>query len=255
MANITFVKYMDNPGAGTSAIGNRSMYRTFYKQKFDQLFVREQGRVKYTVYRTENNHDTYYIHIKIPSEKLTKLYYDVVLELFTTDNIQKTASNIRQYFVRFYSNDASFVFTYARAFSLKGYFINELKQKINSKVFSDPSKVRNPKNETWYVKSLCFAYFVMEHYNLFSKPVLNQIAKKFSLSQLLMDVMDSDKKMAERQKYEEEIRLKKKAEKATHIKQTILPQKFATRNTKTSSVAKTAKVARAGKITKKTKKI
>ena len=77
--SMSFDKYIDNPSGGASVVTNRKMYKDMYKAKFDAVLVREQGTIKYYVYHDTDNTDSYYIHMKIPSEVIDNFYYDVVI--------------------------------------------------------------------------------------------------------------------------------------------------------------------------------
>ena len=70
---MSFDKYIDNPSGG-QVFTNRQMYKAMYKSKFDKILVREQGQIKFTVYKSEDANDSYYIHMKIPSEVIEKFY-------------------------------------------------------------------------------------------------------------------------------------------------------------------------------------
>ena len=163
---ITFDKYIDNPSGG-QIFTNRQVYKAMYKDKFDKVLVREQGQVQYTVYKTNDANDTYYIHFKIPSEVVDRFYYDVVIQLYTLDNADKTSANLRKYFVKFYSNDPAFVYTFAHSFKKNNLFIRDLEPKMSQKALKEKADVRNPKDNVWYVKSLFFAYlflYALKHF-------------------------------------------------------------------------------------------
>ena len=210
---MTFNRYMDNPSAGTSTFTNRGMYKAMYKDKFDKLLVREQGRIAFKIYRTQNSTDTYYIVFKIPSESMSEFYYDVVVELSAHKNEYKNSPNLRMYDVRFYSNDQAFIYAFAYAFNKHGLFIPLLRSKMSKVALEQKSLSRNPRADIWYVKSLCFAFFVMERYNLFSRSMLNQNAVKFNQSDLFKNVSHSDTKLEEYNKKKKDIKLRKQAEK------------------------------------------
>ena len=61
------------------------------------------------------------------------------------------------------------------------------------------AKIKNPKDNIWYVKSLFFSYLVMEKYNLFNRNILDRNAKKYSKKYLLSQITHADKKIQDRQ--------------------------------------------------------
>ena len=107
--DIIFDKYIDNPSITGAVFTNRSMYKQMYKDKFGKVLVREQGKIDYTLYKANDKIDSHYIHFKIPSEVIPDFYYDVVIQLYTTDNKFKNEASLRRYFVKFYSNDLWYV--------------------------------------------------------------------------------------------------------------------------------------------------
>lgn len=207
---ISFDKYIDNPsGTGTSVVTNRGMYKQLYTTKFNAVLVREQGKIVYNVYKVEDAEDSYMIHMKIPSEVISKFYYDVVIRLFTTDNGKKAAASLRMYSVQFYSNDPAFVYTFAHAFSKNNIFITDLSSKMSKAALDNVASVKNPRDDIGYVKSLYFAYLAMEKYNLFQRAILDSQAKPYDKSQLLKQITHADEKVKARQEAKTKIEAKK----------------------------------------------
>ena len=196
---ISFDKYIDNPSGG-SVFTNRNMYKAMYADKFNKILVREQGHIKYTIYKTEDSEDTFYIYFKIPSEVIENFYYDTVIRLYTKDNRRKTEANLRRYSVQFYSNDPAFFYTFAHSFNANGLFIDILKVKMSKRALNQKAEVKNPKDNVWYVKSLVFAYLAMEKYGLFNRSLLNQRSKRFNKKYLIYRITQADIKLKERQR-------------------------------------------------------
>jgi hypothetical protein len=196
---MSFDKYIDNPSGGSSVVTNRQMYKSMCKEKYGNVLVRENGVINYTIYKTNDNTDSYYIHFKIPSEVIEKFYYDVVVRLFTVESSKKAEGTLRKYAVQFYSNDPAFVYTFAHSFSKNKLFIEDLKPKMSKTALDTKALVKNPKDDVWYVKSLYFAYLTMEAKNLFSRVVLDSGARKYSVNGLLSQITQADNKIAQRQ--------------------------------------------------------
>jgi len=257
MAEMSFDKYIDNPSGG-QVFTNRQMYKAMYKQKFDAVLVREQGQINYVVYRSEDENDSYYIHIKVPSEVIDNFYYDVVIQLYTTDNTKKNNVNLREYGAKFYSNDPAFVYTFAHSFKQNNLFIKDLEPKMMKRALKEKAEIKNPKDNVWYVKSLYFAYLTMEKYHLFNRPMLNQHSIKYDRKALLSKVTAADIKVADRQHEQELLDAKKKREReeARREKQRALAPKHlvkGSKQTKISTVSKTSKVSTVSKTTRKSK--
>lgn len=177
---MTFDEWISNPqGKGSSTMPNRVMMRTMYVNQWDKIRVKENGLISYKLYKDKED---YYIHFKIPTESEDRFYYDVVIRFFPpkrdkTPTMQKTLKN---YQFQAYSNDPYFVFTYAYAFNSHDLFVKDLSYKMSSLALKQPAKIKNPKNEIGYVKTIYFAYLEMEHLDLFSKVKWETIATKYS---------------------------------------------------------------------------
>lgn len=246
--NMSFDKYIDNPSGGASVITNRNMYKSMYKSKFDKVLLRENGRIEWKVYNTNDGQDSFYIYMKIPSEVVSNFYYDVVVRLYTTENKKKSNNSLREYAVEFYSNDPAFVYTFAHSFKKNGLFIKDLEPKMLNRALKDVAKIRNPKDNVWYVKSLYFAYLTMERYNLFTRTILNQHCSKYNKRELLSKITHASEKIEARQKAQNDInkkeRITKSNEKSNNTRQSKLHNII---NTKTSkSIKKTKSVGKIG---------
>ena len=183
-------------------VSNRQMYDKMYKEKLNQLLLRENGQVRYFLFK--DNENRYIVYIKVPSEKCKGFYYDVCIEFLAKDSRVIGSESIRDYFVRFYSNDPSFVFTYAYSFIQNGLFFEDLEMKMSKQARTQKATITNKKNEVGYVKSIYFAYLIMELKGLFSKKKFDYEARKYSKSMLLQMVEHSNVKFANRQQVEKD---------------------------------------------------
>ena len=222
---MTFDQYINNPmGIKNSVISNREMYRTMYTEKLSKILLRENGKVSYQLFRNKTN---FFIYIKIPSEAIEDFYYDVVVEFYPPKDRsvgpERTLSN---YNVRFFSNDPSFVFTFAHAFIKNNMFMNDLKPKMSKEAVKRNADERNPQNTVGYVKSLYFAYLIMKQRGLFQK-VLYEAVPLYNKDELLKHIEYADDKIRDRQKaYEEKQKAKKRKKKPD-----ILPPQLHNNNT------------------------
>ena len=202
---MTFQQYIDNPmGKRNAVFSQREMFRKMYSEKFDALFLREAGRINFTMYVDEKV-DQYIIHIKIPSETVKKFYYDAVIMFYSNDPAAKTSNSLQNYFVKFYSNDPAFVFTYLRVFLKNGLFFEDLKSRASELALKQDPNVTNPYQVPGYSKVLYFAYLFMKAKNLFSKSMFKSYGNKYNKRDLLNAVEHSDTKIAERQKLGEQV--------------------------------------------------
>lgn len=251
--NITFSQYINNPlGEKNSVITNRGMYQKMYRDKLDKILLREGGKVKYNLYK---NKDKYYVHFKIPSEVIDKFYYDTVIEFYTNDSVKSKSISLKDYYVRFYSNDPAFVYTFAHAFIKNGIFITDLESKMTKESIKKVAKEKNPKNLVGYVKSLFFAYLLLNDYGLFSKTLYDHTAEKYSKTKLLKNIDHAKDKIRDRREAEEKERKRKNRKKSNsdrfNIKQASPDTKSALGIKKTKSIATSNTI----KSVKKTRKI
>ena len=251
---ITFTQYINNPlGEKNSVITNRGMYQKMYRDKLDKILLREGGKVKYNLYKSK---DRYYIHFKIPSEVIDKFYYDTVIEFYTDDSLKERSPSLRDYNVKFYSNDPAFVYTFAHAFIKNNIFITDLESKMTKESVNTVAKEKNHKNLVGYVKSLFFAYLLIGDYGLFSKTVYDKTASKYSKTKLLKDVEHAKDKVKERQEAEEKKRKEEKRKK--HNEERFISKEGITNPTKAiRNIVSTKKTASTSKIknSKRVKKI
>lgn len=249
----SYGQYINNPlGEKNSVITNRGMYYTMYKEKLDKILLREGGKVKYTLYKSK---DKYYIHFKIPSEVVNNFYYDTVIEFYTDDPIKEKVTNLRDYYVRFYSNDPSFVYTFAHAFIKNDLFIKDLESKMTKESRKHVAVEKNPGNLVGYVKSLFFAYILIGDYSLFSKAAFNN-ALPYNKSKLLKEIENAKDKIKARQEEQEKIVKQKRKEREDNISDNrkSLFSNNVSNTKKVKVISKVSNTRKSGNI-RKTKKI
>lgn len=208
---MTFDQYIVNPmGVKNSVFSNREMYRNLYTEKLDKILVREVGKVNYTLYKSKGE---YYVHLKIPSEVIEKFYYDVVIHFYTDKIEAESSRSLKDYYVKFYSNDPSFVYTFAYAMLSNDMFIRDLVPRMSKEAVKKAATERNPKNEVGYVKSIYFAYLVMKNYSLFEKINYETYGTVYTKRNLLNEIEHADDKISKRQEEATKKSKKKKKEK------------------------------------------
>lgn len=190
---MTFDQYIQNPmGKENAVISNRTMYANLYKSKLDKILVREAGKIEYKCYSVGRK---YICYLKIPSEAIPNFYYDVLIE-FRPPKKLITGAGLNDYNVRFYSNDPSFVYTFAHAFIKNDLFITNYSDKMSQKAIKQVAKEKNPNNQVGYVKSLYFAYLFMRSRGLFNRL---RYVDPYSESAVKKQIVHADKKIKDRQ--------------------------------------------------------
>ena len=193
---MTYDQYIQNPmGVANAVFSNRNMYRDLYMTKLDKLLVREMGKIDYKLYKSKKE---YYVYIKIPSEVIEKFYYDVVIEFSEPEDKSLIDSTLKNYNVKFYSNDPSFVYTFAHAFIKNKLFIKELESVMSAEAIKKVAVEKNPSNQVGYVKSLYFAYLILKKENVFDKKKFI-LAKDINWKDLIKNITPADIKISQRQ--------------------------------------------------------
>lgn len=213
----SFKEYISNPlGNKNTVFSSREMYRNMYTEKFNILMVRENSKINYKLYKDAKN---FYIHLNIPSEKVKNFYYDVFIQFIPTKTsvLERTLDN---YTVRFYSNDPSFVYTFAHAFIKNGMFVEDLKPKMSKLAVRKNAVEKNPDNQIGYVKTLYFAYLFMKSRGLFNK-VHYASATVYNKRQVLSEIMDADEKIQLRKEEAEALVKKPKKQDVHHDKRNL----------------------------------
>lgn len=198
---MTFEEYVFNPlGKGSALVpaAQRELMKSRYKVKFDNILLREKGKMDFRLFRNSKD-NTYWIYVKIPSELVKDFYYDTVIKFYTDESVKGGGSDLFKYNVKFYSNDPSFVYTYAYVFNQNQMFIEELTSKMSKEALTQPPVQKNPSNSVGYVKSLYFVYLLMKNRDL------NKISIFENQSEVLVpkffkeNVMPADEKIAARE--------------------------------------------------------
>ena len=237
----TFDGYIDNPDGG-AVITYRKMYKEMYINKFNTVLLRESGNINYTIYEKSGKDESFIFHFKIPSEVIPNFYYDVVVELYKVDG----NNNLRSYGVRFFSNDPAFTFTHARAFRKNNLLFSDVTIKLNPETLKKESKVRNPEDRIFYVKSIYFAYLTMEKYNLFNRANVLSKAVKYNKNTLLENIQPADIVLQRRTELANKLSKEKEEEKKTKTN----TRRPTDKDTKISTVSKVSKITKSRSNTK-----
>lgn len=209
---MTFEQYISNPMGKNNAVLNasaREIIRSKYAARFDNVLLREHGKIEYHLYK-DSKRNTYWAHIKVPSEVCRDFYYDVVLKFYASADVEAGGKDLFKYNVNFYSNDPAFVYTYAHVFLKNGLFIKELSSKMSKEALRKQAKEKNPGNNVGYVKSLYFAYLIMKNKGFNKLVKFEGEANTLDGRYLLSQIEDADIKIRKRQEEGEKYSSKKK---------------------------------------------
>ena len=176
--HITLEEYINNPyGKGNSTVPAivREATMNSYKHKFDNLMLRENGKIKYFLFQNKETNE-YYSLVKVPSEIIPKFYYDVVIKFYATADVKDAGRSMKNYYVQFFSNDPAFNYTYAYVFNKKGLLIPELKDKISEQC------LKESRNDYWICKEYCICISVFKSKRLVIKSFLPNCRRLYTSS-------------------------------------------------------------------------
>ena len=263
---ISLNQYILNPALKSNAILNantRELIKQSYQSKFDNIMLRENGKVTYYLY-TDNNKGVYWAYFKVPSEVVPKFYYDVIFK-FTPTTGTGIFEDLFKYNVRFYSNDPNFVFTFAYVFKKEDIFIKELQSKMSKEALTKAPEEKNPTEQISYEKAIYFAYLIMKERSLNRLSRFKSEASPLDVKFILQNVMNADDKIAERQEEGKKYSKSKKKNiiskdvydaASKHISSKVRNMTdFSNSNMKIATTKKVKTISRANSTIKVTKKI
>ena len=204
MTKITFDNWIKNPtGARPMMVQQREMAKQIYTDKYNKMMLASAGAMNYTLWKSQKG-DRFIIFFTIPSESTQKIFYDVAVEFYTRDTIETQKNILNGYYVRFFSNDPNFTFTFAYVYNKQGLIIQDLKKKLSAQSITDKPKVTNPNKVVGWVKVFYFAYLYMVDHGLFNKlNWLNAYTLQSQLKTCISKVMDAQKKLVQVQSLKE----------------------------------------------------
>lgn len=157
----TIQEFMRRPFENFDSMDKDTKYEALYKNYVSQNKIRIEGFV--------NIENSYYVHIKIPSESQTtdknkKYEYDVVIRFFTDKPELLLAGSFRAYYMQFFSNSPSFIYKYAYVYKQHDYLIEALYNKLDPEFKDVAPEKTNSNMEVSYDKSIYFACkFLSDH--------------------------------------------------------------------------------------------
>lgn len=160
-----------------------------YSKAYDE-FVRK-NRIYVAGYTTIE--DSYYIHIKVPSEsqKDHGYEYDVVIRFFSDDPEILKQSTLAGYYIQFFSNSPGFIYRYAVLYKEHGFLIEALHEKLDPDFKDKKPEKTNPNMSVSYDKTIYFAckYISERRFRLLNKRGV-LIQKKKKPETFFLDIAD-----------------------------------------------------------------
>lgn len=181
----TLRSLLNNPtGDNTAYVAARYQVKEALDNKYFNL-LKVHGKFPIKCYLDK---DDYYFHIKIPSEKVNSIYYDVVLKVSPPTNEIKEERNIQNYTINMFCNASSFVYTYAYVINKNKLLIDFLTNKYDQITLTQAPSVKNPVESFGFEKNIYIACKYIFELGLTSKFNIEQSMFKFSKTAIISDV-------------------------------------------------------------------
>lgn len=162
---------------------------TTYDSKYRSL-VQSNGITLHAVCVVE---DSYYFHIKIPSESQNggKYKYDVVIRFFTDSAEVANEKHLRNYYIQFFSNAPSFMYQYAYLYNKEGFLIKALYDKLDADYINVPPEKTNAGMKLMYDKTIyCACRYLSDQRFRYLDKFGMMLAKKKDKSNFFRDISD-----------------------------------------------------------------
>jgi len=136
--------------------------------------------------------DSYYIHIKVPSESSPGKFYDVVIQFMPYTETMKKEHMLDNYVIQFFSNSPSFIYKYAALYKLHGYMIDALQEKLDPEYADRLPELSNSEMKLMYDKSIYFAVkFLYENCLTYLSKSGLRYTKKLEFRNLVDSIVDN----------------------------------------------------------------
>lgn len=233
------------PAKGAMKVSTKGIIEG-YRERYDALIKRPEAKFQVQTYKVSPNHQIM-VHVKVPSETVNKLHYDVLLAL----SPEKGAMDLLDCDVKIFSNCPSFVYSVAYIFAHwdpdakpgtttkgTGMMIDTLKgklprdrmlipgteKKLGKQPVHDPPVVRNPLGLPLFDKSIYYAIFYLQDNVPYDQIIRTH--NNVSMARVVASVEDFERLMSYRRKLEQE----QKRQKALQQKSTDKDSRTIERN-------------------------
>lgn len=233
------------PAKGAMKVSTKGIIEG-YRERYDALIKRPEAKFQVQTYKVSPNHQIM-VHVKVPSETVNKLHYDVLLAL----SPEKGAMDLLDCDVKIFSNCPSFVYSVAYIFAHwdpdakpgtttkgTGMMIDTLKgklprdrmlipgteKKLGKQPVHDPPVVRNPLGLPLFDKSIYYAIFYLQDNVPYDQIIRTH--NNVSMARVVASVEDFERLMSYRRKLEQD----QKRQKALQQKSTDKDSRTIERN-------------------------
>lgn len=203
-------QFLNNPsGTSSSYMFRRDVIKKELETGYTNLLKLANNKFKLSIIKKGKS---YLFWFKMPSESMlsTNFYYDVVLKFTPSSEEISKMSNILGYNITFFSNSASFLYTYTYAMNKYNLLIPELKTKYSKTAISQTPKVKNPVESLGFEKTIYYAALYIKNHELTSKiSIDSNLVTGFKIS----DISSQESKIVEYKNHKSLIAANKRNEK------------------------------------------
>lgn len=235
--------YLINPmGRGAAVLSLPSV-----RKELDEQYKILYAKIKLVWYNLGNKF--YIAHLKIPSRRNERLYYDVLIQ-FDIESILPNTTTINSCNIKVFSNCPSFTYTYAYIFNKNKNLIEWTKKKYPLEVLSQSPSTRNPYGVLSYERSLYFSFrYITSNGRNYIDTIKTESINTTNYNRIISMVNTVDRI----KELNGELTQKKEKDKKTERKKGDIPKKNK-KSSKPNGIVKSTKTTNKVKTTNKTQK-
>lgn len=225
MKIMTMDQYLKNPsGPYSSSFARRDLIIANLEDRFAKLLKERKKDFKVLIFRGPKPNE-YYFYLRIPSEELKEVIYDVVIQFIPVDMNCLASKTINKYAINIFSNSLNFTFTYAYWYNQDDIIIKSLKDKVSKQALTQKPEIKNAEGIYGYEKSLYFALLYIKYNNLNQKYTINSfLSKDLTLNKVKPKIKNSNSKIMEYNMAKKKEKEEKKEQRKKNKKEA--PKKF-----------------------------
>ena len=212
-------KFLENP-----SYVDKGKFGTFWmnKQEYDNrwYFFKKIFKTLEVLYYYEGE-DSIYVFVTVPSERHGNTY-DVVIHFYTDDEKIARESDIRNYYIQFFSNNPVLAFQFGHADYIKGLLIPFLADKLSRAVLEGKAEKNNPKDEVGFDHSFYHAgMYLLSQLKFLNKSYIHSKSLQFNAKIIYDLVRDLDQTIEEYHEQKDKSKNKERFNKKENISDKI----------------------------------
>lgn len=184
---MTIEEYMKLGGQGRL---NSDIIKLGYESKLKTL-INRVGKIDYRVYKEG---ESFFIHFKIPSEKVDDLCYDSIIKIYPNSSkayLQKSMSgSVKGFDFQYISNSPDFIYFYAYLFNKEGLLIDSLVDILPEECIHNKPDQNNKTSDLSSCKSLYWICILLEQFGLIRYNNLILKSSRYNIKEIKGDIVN-----------------------------------------------------------------